>query len=106
MLSNELIFLLHACSAGITTLIALLISREALVGLVTAYGIFANLFVVKQIILFGFHTTASEAFAVGMSLCFNTLNEFYGKKIAMRSLYSSFFAAVCFALFSDRKSVV
>lgn len=97
---NEPIFILHASLTSFCALIALAIGKEALVGLITAYSILANLFVVKQITLFDWQATASDAFAIGAALGFNMLNEYYGRQTAMKTLYAAFFACICYALFS------
>lgn len=97
---NEFLFIFHAFITAFCTLIALVIGKEALIGLITAFCIFANLFVVKQITLCGYQATASDAFAIGTVLGLNLLNEYYGKKVAFNALYAAFFACICYALFA------
>ena len=66
------------------TVLALKISKETLVAMISIYCILANLFVLKQISLFGYHPTASDAFSVGAILGLNLLQEYYGKDFCRR----------------------
>jgi uncharacterized integral membrane protein (TIGR00697 family) len=53
-----------------------------------------NLFVTKQIVLFGFCATASDALGVGATLCLNLLQEYYGKQAARTAIWVSFACAL------------
>lgn len=59
-----------------------------------------NLFVTKQINLFGLHVTAAEALAVGYLLGLSLIQEFYGKKAARQHVYISMLVSIGFLLLS------
>lgn len=88
---NELIFLFYVGFIIVTTLIALKISKEALIGLIGVEWIFANLFVSKQITIFGLNGTASDALVVGATLGLNLVQEYYGKSVAQKTIWVNFF---------------
>jgi uncharacterized integral membrane protein (TIGR00697 family) len=64
--------------------------------LVSLQTVFANIFVVKQITLFGLSVTCSDVFMVGGLLALNLLQEFFGKESATRAVRVSLFSAVFF----------
>ena len=70
---NETIFFLHIFSALLFLALAIRLGKMALGVYVALSGVLANLFVVKQIELFGLHATASDVFAVGGILGLNLL---------------------------------
>lgn len=97
---NELIFLLHAiiisgCAVGMLGL-----GKEALVTFIVLLGILSNLFITKQIILFGLNAVATDAFAVGAILGLQLLQEYYGREITRRAIAISFFLLLFYALVS------
>lgn len=87
---NELIFLLHIIIVIGFLFIALHFGKNALMGLVCLQVILANLFVVKQINIFGLNATGGDVFIVGSVLGMNLLQEYFGKKIADKTLIISF----------------
>lgn len=97
---NELIFLLHAiiisgCAVGMLRL-----GKEALVTFIVLLGILSNLFITKQIMLFGLNAVATDAFAVGAILGLQLLQEYYGREITRRAIAISFFLLLFYALAS------
>jgi queuosine precursor transporter len=98
---NEIIFLLYSISIIITTLGALRLGKEALVSLVVLNSILANLFVSKQITLFGLNATASDSLAIGATLSLNLIQEFYGKTQAIKTIWISFAAMLFYTLISQ-----
>ena len=73
---NELLFAVQvAVVFGFTAVLA---KREWLAGWMGLLAILANLFVTKQIRLFGLDVTASDVYAVGLFLSLNILQEFWG----------------------------
>lgn len=98
---NELLFLTHILIITCSTIIALKISKEALVAIIAIFCILANLFVLKQINLFGLNPTASDAFSVGAILGLNLLQEYFGKNIAKKAIWTCFFALVLYAILSQ-----
>lgn len=98
---NEAIFCLQLAAALGVLAVAVRMGQQALTGYIALSGVLANLFVIKQISLFGFTVTCSDVFAVGGMLGLNLLQEFYGKSAAKKAVQASFLALVCFALFSQ-----
>lgn len=98
---NELIFfgqilLIVGCSLG-----AFRLGKEALSVWVSIQALIANLFVLKQITLFGLDVTASDAFAIGSLLGLNFLQEFYGREEANKATKICFFFMVFFVAASQ-----
>ncbi len=91
---NELLFTVYILTVSTASIIALALGREALSGLICIQAVLVNLFVTKQITLFGLTATASDALAVGITLCLNLLQEYYSKQAAQRALFISFFGAL------------
>lgn len=91
---NELIFLSHIIILVLTLLFALKLGKEALVGLICVLSVLMNLFVIKQINLFGLTVTATDALAVAVTLGLNLLQEYYGRAIAQKTIWISFFTSV------------
>lgn len=63
-------------------------------------SISANLFLLKQIHLFGLSVCASDAFAVGYLFTLNLIQEFFGQKSARKALITSSVVSLAFLLFS------
>lgn len=97
---NELIFLLHIIIVLGFTFIALHFGKNALMGLVCLQAVLANLFVVKQMNIFGLNATCADVFIVGSVLAMNLLQEYFGKKIADKTLIISFFSMVFYLAMS------
>lgn len=77
------------------------LGRDCLISWVAIQALIANLFVVKQITLFGFDVTASDAFAIGSLLGLNFLQEYYSREDAARATRICFFFMLFFALVSQ-----
>lgn len=97
---NEWLFALHVIFIFFATLGALKLGKGALCTWVCLQALFANLFVLKQITLFGFHVTASDVFAVGGILGLNLMQEFYGKKQAKKTTTVCLYCLLLFAVLS------
>lgn len=98
---NELLFLFHLLCIGITTIIMLKMGAEALVALLCVQAILANLFVLKQITLFGLTATASDMYIVGSVLSLNLLQEYYGKHLARKAIWISFCLLIFYTIVSQ-----
>lgn len=98
---NELIFILHTLIIAAFSLGALALGRSALVAFVCAQCILANLFVVKQITLFGLTATCADAFTVGATIGLNLLQEYFGKEIAKKTIWINFFLLIFYAIVSQ-----
>lgn len=97
---NEMIFLFHALILVGATLGALRFGREGLIALITLCILLANLFVLKQIVLFRLQVTCSDLYAVGAMIALNLFQEFYGPKAASRAIWISSGAALLFTAMS------
>lgn len=98
---NELIFLIHLASIGITTLLMLYLGMAALISFLCVQAILANLLVIKQITLFGLNATASDAYIVGSVLTLNLVQEYYGKDQARKAIWVSFVLLVFYTIVSQ-----
>lgn len=99
-MTNELIFALYILIVSGTTLGALWLGSHALVTFMALQWVLANLFVTKQIVLFGLTVTASDALAIGATLCLNVLQEYYGKALARQAIVISFCATIFYTALS------
>lgn len=99
-MTNELIFISYAFFVSSAALFASLRSKEHLIALVSIQAILVNLFVTKQIYLFGLAATASDALAIGITFCLNLLQEYYGRESAQHALRISFFCMLFYIALS------
>lgn len=95
---NELLFFIHTFVIAAFSVCAWSFGQEALIAFVSITYIMANLLVTKQIMLFGYYATATDAYIIGSALGINLLNEFYGARYARKALYLSFMAALFFMI--------
>ncbi|NGX54432.1 MAG: hypothetical protein KR126chlam2_00042 [Chlamydiae bacterium] len=100
MLFNILTLFLHVVTVSSLTLFALRIGREALVAWLALLIVAVNLFVLKQITLFGLSVTCSDALAVGYLLGLNLIQEFFGQKFARKTVWTTFFISISFLCLS------
>ena len=98
---NELIFILHTVIIAAFALGSLALGRSALVAFICTQCILANLFVVKQITLFGLTATCADAFTVGATIGLNLLQEYFGKEIAKKTIWINFFLLIFYAIASQ-----
>ena len=92
-MKNEILFFLQTIVVTSSVLLALVLGKEALVAAITFLFVLANLFVVKQITLFGFNVTSTDVYVIGAVLGFNLLQEYFGKEIAKKTIWISFFVS-------------
>jgi uncharacterized integral membrane protein (TIGR00697 family) len=97
---NEIIFLLHIISVTILGLIALRFGKSALIAIIALQCVVANIFVTKQILLFGFNVTGVDVFIIGAELSLNLLQEFYGFNAAKNAIKISFLMLLNFLIYS------
>jgi uncharacterized PurR-regulated membrane protein YhhQ (DUF165 family) len=98
---NELIFIVHTVVIAAFALGALALGCTSLVAFVCSCCILANLFVVKQITLFGLTATCADAFTVGATIGLNMLQEYFGKEIAKKTIWINFFLLIFYAIVSQ-----
>jgi len=98
---NSLILSLHVITISAITLFALRFGKEVLTVWLCLLAIAMNLFVLKQINLFGLNVTASDALVVGYLLGLNLIQEYFGVQSARKCVWISFFAATSFLFLSQ-----
>jgi len=98
---NELIFIFHTIVIALFALGSLALGQGALVAFVCSCCVLANLFVVKQITLFGLTATCADAFTVGATIGLNLLQEYFGKEIAKRTIWINFLLLIFYAIVSQ-----
>lgn len=98
---NETVFIIQALLIVGFALGALKLGKGALTAWVAIQALIANLFVLKQITLFGFDVTASDAFVIGSLLGLNFLQEYFGKAEAQKATWICFFFMFFFAIVSQ-----
>jgi queuosine precursor transporter len=98
---NELLFIFHSIIISLFALGALALGPYALVAFVCVQCLLANLFVIKQITLFGFNATCSDAFTIGAVLGLNLLQEYYGRAITRKTIWINFFLLIFYAIVSQ-----
>ncbi len=87
---NELIFIFHSLLVYGGSLVALRLGKVALVSYITLLAVVSNLFITKQIMLFGMEVVATDAYAVGAMVGLQMLQEYYGRAQAKRAIIISF----------------
>lgn len=97
---NEVLFLVHLAVAAVFIWPFIKLGKSGLMCWICLQPILANLFVLKQITLFGFHVTCSDVYAVSTALGLNLLQEYYGKESAKKAVWISFILLVFFVVMS------
>jgi uncharacterized integral membrane protein (TIGR00697 family) len=98
---NEILFLIQLLLIIGFALGSLKLGKGALIAWVAIQALIANLFVLKQITLLGFHVTASDAFVIGSLLGLNFLQEYFSKEDAKKASWICFYFMAFFALVSQ-----
>jgi len=98
---NELIFLAQTLVIASSCLVALRLGKEALVALIGLLCVLSNVFVIKQITIFGLQATAADAFSVGALLGLQLLQEYYGKIITKKTIWICFFCLILYTAISQ-----
>jgi len=98
---NELLFFVHIITVVAFTFCALALGRSALVAVICLQAVLANLFVLKQINLFGLPVTCGNVFAIGSVFGLNLLQEYFGKDVAKKAVLISFFTVIFYLIVSQ-----
>ncbi len=98
---NESIFFLHAAIVFGCSIAAFRLGKRALTTWVCLQAVVANLFVLKQITLFGLNVTCSDVFAISGIISLNLLQEHYGMPAAKKAVLDCFYFMLAFALLSQ-----
>lgn len=99
---NEALFFLHTFLIMVSLLISLYLGKEALVSFISLSWFLANVFVSKEILLFGLEVTASDIYSIGALLALPILQDRFGRSVAQKALLASFFLL----LFSASTSIL
>lgn len=89
-MSNEFLFFFHVLLGMGFLLGALRLGRGALQAVIILEVVLANLFVIKQMRLFGFSVTCSDVYAIGAMLGLNLMQEYWGKEAARQCIKMGF----------------
>lgn len=100
-MSNELLFVLQTLVGLAFTLVAFRMGRAWLFGYIAVCIVLANIFVTKQITLFGIAATGGNVVYGAVFLATDLLAEHYGKKEARLAVFIGFFAAVFYTVMSQ-----
>lgn len=98
---NAIILCIHVATVCSLTLFALYFGKEILIAWLALLAVAMNLFVLKQVTLFGLSVTPSDSLAVGYLLGLNLIQEFFGKQDARRCVWISIFTSLSFVLLSQ-----
>ncbi len=90
MICNELIFAVHATVIMAALAGACWYGKEALIALICLCGVLANLFVIKQITLFGFDVVSTDVFALVGLVGLTFIQEFFGQAAARKTIIINF----------------
>lgn len=98
---NEIIFILHAIIISSFTLGSLKLGKEALIAFICLQSILANLFIAKQITLFGLTATCTDAFIISAMLGLQLLQEYFGRTITKKTIWINFFLLIFYTIISQ-----
>lgn len=98
---NECIFIFQTFLLIIFAFGANKLGKGTLIAWVSVLALIANLFVLKQISLFGLNVTASDSYAIGSLFGLNLLQEYHSKDEAKNAIWTCFFTMFFFAVVSQ-----
>lgn len=98
---NELLFFLQILFAFSSTYLFFRQGKEALFVWLGILSLLANLFVSKQIVLFGMDVTASDVYAVTLIFTLNLLQEYWGKEQSRKGGMIAVVAQIAFLFFAE-----
>lgn len=98
---NEFLFFLQVFLVFLFTWVIGRYGKELLAGWMGLLAILANLFVSKQIVLFGLEVTASDVFAVGLFLSLNMIQEFWGSESGQKAVKTTLLLQVFFLVLAQ-----
>jgi len=99
-MANEIFFLMQILLVLGFSLVAVRMGSAASTAWVALNGVLANLFIMKQVDLFGLTVTCSDVFAVGSIAGLNLMQERFGKEAAKQAIRVAFLAMFFFVLAS------
>jgi len=100
-LGNHLLFIANIIIAMACTYACFKQGATVLISWVTTQSIMANLFVLKQIQLFGMNVTASDVFTISCMFSIALLEAFFGSRYAKKAITASCLSLIFFAVISQ-----
>jgi len=100
-MSNEVLFITQAIVSLTLALFAFRMGRKWLMAFIAVNIVLMNIFVTKQIDLFGMAATGGNVLYASIFLCTDLLAEHYGKKQAFKSIQIGFFASIIFVIMTQ-----
>lgn len=97
-MTNELIFFASLIVITAGMLYAFVQAPAVLMALISLQVVLMNLFVTKQITLFGFPATSSDALGIGAILGINMLREYVGANAAKTAVIASFITVIFYTV--------
>ncbi len=98
---NELLFFVWTLLVVLVVLVAFRFGKPALYGVIGVYIILANIFVTKQITLFGLAATGGNSLYGAIFLATDLISEYWGKKHARKAVWFGWFCALGFLVASQ-----
>ncbi len=100
-MTNEILFFIQIFVIIALSFGALKLGKEALIGWIALLTLGANLFVLKQVDLFGLRVTGSECAIIGGMVSLSLLQEYFGNKLAKKTTAICFYLLIAFCLLSQ-----
>lgn len=100
-MTNEVVLLLHLFFVTSITLIGVKAGKTSLQLLSVLFLLVSNLFISKEIGVFGLTITCCDVYTIGSILCLNMIQEIYGKHEAKKTLYFSISILIVFLILSQ-----
>lgn len=101
-MQNIILFILSAAVVAVfAKVVKKLAGKSGLITWIALQAVLSNLFVLKQINLFGLDATASDIFAIGGLLGLNLLQQHYGYEAAKQTIASAFLSLIFFCFVSQ-----
>ena len=100
-MNNEILYLLQTVVGLAFTLIAFRLGKHWLYGYIAVCIILANIFVTKEITLFGLTATGGNVVYGAIFLTTDILAEHYGKRAARRAVFIGFFVSLFYVVMSQ-----
>ncbi len=100
-LYNEILFTVQALLSVASLFGMFVLSYEAISAFLVLQFVLANIFVTKQILLFGVSTTCSEVFIVSGMYGVSLIRDYYGERKALQTLWLGFSALLFIMLLTQ-----
>lgn len=97
---NLLLLVSQSVILSFLVLLALRFGKEALIVLFCLQGLLANLFLLKQISLFGFIITCTDTYTIGCYFCLGLLQLYFGEKAANQAILLGFLSLAILLIMS------